>query len=264
MSELHENPGPALTLIVPAYNEAERLPATLARLREYLGTHHPDHEILVVDDGSSDDTAARAEAVAEGDPRVRVLRYTPNRGKGYAVRFGAGQARGAWVLFSDADLSTPIEELEHLSPYLGEGYDVVIGSRAIEGANLARRQPWLREKIGRTFNLLVRMLGVQGIRDSQCGFKLFTRQAAGDIFPALTIDRWAFDVEALVVADKLGYRIKEVPVTWLNAPGSKVHVIRDSVRTVSDLVRIRLTWMRRTPQRNSANSPSSVARPDAP
>src|SRR5688572_15207733 len=111
MSELHENQGPALSLIVPAYNEAERLPATLARMREYLAAHHPDHEILIVDDGSSDDTAVRAEAVASGDPRVRVLRYEPNRGKGYAVRCGAAQARGAWVLFSDADLSTPIEEI---------------------------------------------------------------------------------------------------------------------------------------------------------
>src|ERR1041385_3985765 len=140
---------PDLTLIFPAYDEERRLPASIARAREYLEASGLSYEIIVVDDGSSDRTAARAEAAAEGDRRIQVRRYTPNRGKGYAVAYGAVRARGRWVLFSDADLSTPIEELEKFLPRLQEGYDVVIASRASEGSRLEVRQSWMRERLGR-------------------------------------------------------------------------------------------------------------------
>jgi len=242
---VHHTMRPDLTVIVPCYNEAERLPVTLPRLVEYLDRRGGSYEILIVDDGSDDATAAVAERL--GGPAVRVLAYRPNRGKGYAIRYGAAHARGALVLFSDADLSTPIEEVERLQAVLETGYDVAIGSRALAQSRLERRQPWWRERLGRLFNGVVRLLGLRRYHDTQCGFKLFTRAAARAIFPNLAIDRWTFDVEALLVAEKLGLRVAEVPVTWIDSPDSRVHVLRDSVRTVVDLIRIRVRWAVRKP-----------------
>ncbi|MBI3910435.1 MAG: glycosyltransferase family 2 protein [Armatimonadetes bacterium] len=238
---------PALTVIVPCYNEAERLPASLPQLLAYLEARGESFEVLVVDDGSTDGT--REVAAQVGGARVRVLSYTPNRGKGYAIRYAAARAMGQRVLFSDADLSTPIEELERLAAALDAGWDVAIGSRALAESHLAVPQPWWRERLGRTFNGVVRCLGVRGYRDTQCGFKLFTRRAARAIFPNLMIDRWTFDVEALVVAEKLGLRVKEVPVTWINSPQSRVRVLRDAFRTVADLLRIRVRWLLEDPKR---------------
>jgi dolichyl-phosphate beta-glucosyltransferase len=159
------------------------------------------------------------------------------------------RGRGERLLLSDADLSTPIDELEKLLAWLDDGYDVAIGSRALPASTLAVRQSFLREKAGRSFNLLVRLLTSVECADTQCGFKLFTRDAAMDVFPLLTIDRWSFDVEALFVAQRMGYRIKEIPVTWIDAPGSKVNVARDLPRTIADLVRIRARWTFRNPYR---------------
>jgi dolichyl-phosphate beta-glucosyltransferase len=150
---------------------------------------------------------------------------------------------------TDADLSTPIEELEKLWARLDDGAEIAIGSRALPESNLAVHQPFLREMIGRTFNLVVRILAVPGIADTQCGFKLYRREAALALFPQLTIDGWCFDVEALYVARRLGYRIDEVPVTWINSPNTKVNVLRDFCRTVGELLRIRSTWMFRDPRR---------------
>ncbi len=239
--------GVQLSVIIPCYNEQARLADTLRRVTGYLNGRGLDYEILVVNDGSTDDTATVAEAAAADDSRIRVVGYRPNRGKGYAVRQGVACARGATVLCSDADLSTPIEELSRLAPYLDHGYDVVIGSRAIAGATLVVRQPWWREFLGRGFNKVVRLLALRGYQDTQCGFKLFSQRAAQDIFSNLVIDRWTFDVEALVVARKQGYCVKEVPVTWINSPQSKVSVLRDGARTIWDLLRIRLRWWGRRP-----------------
>lgn len=241
--------GPYLSVIIPAYNEEVRLQASLERVVAYLDAQPFSSEILVVDDGSTDETAAIARRYAGANARVRILRYTPNRGKGHAVRIGMSEADGQLMLLCDADLSTPIEDLEKLMPYLDDGYDVVIGSRALPESDLRVHQPWLREQLGRAFNLLVRILGVGGFADTQCGFKLFTRRSARDVFPKLFTDRWAFDVEALLVARKLRYRIREVPVTWVNAPGSKVNVLRDAARTVKDLLRIRTAWLLKRPRR---------------
>lgn len=234
-----------LSVIIPCYNEADRLPPTLEHLQRYFAGQGCDYELLVVDDGSTDGTVGVASTMAARDPRVRVLAYSPNRGKGYAVRFGVMHATGDRVLISDADLSIPIDELERLSVFLDQGYDVAIGSRAIAGAVLANRPPMYRVVAGRAFNLLIRSLGVRGIYDSQCGFKLYSRRAARDIFPLMTVDRWAFDVEALVLASLHGYRIREVPVTLYHSPNSRVSLIREASRTLSDLMRIRLTWTRR-------------------
>jgi dolichyl-phosphate beta-glucosyltransferase len=240
--------GPYLSVIIPAYNEAQRLQGSLERVVAYLDQQSFTSEVLVVDDGSTDDTATIARNYAGEHAAVRILRYTPNRGKGHAVRVGMTEANGQLMLLCDADLSTPIEELEKLAAFVGEGYDVVIGSRALPASELRVHQPWLRERLGRTFNLLVRLLGVRGFADTQCGFKLFTRRAARDVFPKLFIDRWAFDVEALLVALMMGYRIREVPVIWVNSPGSKVNVWGDAASTLRDLLRIRAAWLLRRPR----------------
>lgn len=240
-------PVPYLSVIIPAYNEEERLQNSLERVVAYLDEQPFSSEVLIVDDGSTDDTVTVARRYAGKRANVRTLHYTPNHGKGRAVREGMKEADGQLMLLCDADLSTPINELERLVPFIGAGYDVVIGSRALPESDLRVHQPWLRERLGRTFNLLVRLLGVRGFADTQCGFKLFTRQAARDVFPKLFTDRWAFDVEALLVAAMLGYRVREVPVTWRDSPGSKVNVLRDAAGTLRDLLRIRVAWLLRRP-----------------
>jgi dolichyl-phosphate beta-glucosyltransferase len=253
---------PALTVVLPCFNEAGRLPRTLARVREYLAGRGEAYEILVVDDGSSDQTAALAAAVAQEDPSVRVLRYAQNRGKGYAVAFGMQQARAPRVLFSDADLSTPIEELGKMLPLLEEGYDVVIGSRALKGSDLRVRQPWWRERLGRIMNRCIRALSGLSFPDTQCGFKLFTREAARAVFSRATVDGWLFDVEALVLAQRLGYRITDVPVRWENSPDSRVK-LSHAFRTLEELLYIRMHWLRRRPARSFPDE-TEVATQTAP
>lgn len=241
--------GPYLSVIIPAYNEAVRLRSSLERVVAYLDQQPFGTEVLVVDDGSTDDTASIARNYAGEHATVRILRYAPNHGKGHAVKIGMQEAHGQLLLYCDADLSTPIEEVEKLIPFVDQGCDVVIGSRALPESELRVHQPWLRERLGRTFNLVVRILGLRDFADTQCGFKLFTRRAARDIFSELTTDRWAFDVEALLIAQYLKYRIREVPVVWVNAPGTKVNVLRDAIGTLRDLLSIRATWLIRRPRR---------------
>ena len=227
---------PELSVVIPAYNEAERLPRSLARVLEYLGARGGAWEVLVVDDGSRDGTAARARAV--GGDAVRVLSNEANRGKGYSVRRGMLEARGARRLMTDADLSTPIEELERLEARLAEGYDVAIASRALPGANIEVRQPWFRENAGRAFNLLVQLLLLPGLRDTQCGFKLFSAAAAQAAFAPARLDGFSFDVEVLYIARRQGRRIVEVPVTWRNDAATRVGSLK-GLQAFADLLRIR-------------------------
>ena len=213
---------PALTLVVPAYNEEKRLPVSLARISEWILSRTPQLsvEVLVVDDGSSDRTAAVAEKTAAGlGLDFRVLRLPRNRGKGAAVREGVLAAAGEQVLVTDADLSTPIEEVDKL---LAAGAPVAIGSRAVDETLVKQRQSLFRVASGKLFNLLVRLLAVSGIHDTQCGFKLFRADAAREVFSRATVDRFAFDVEALLLARRLGYPIAEVPVLWFNSPDTRV------------------------------------------
>lgn len=213
---------PALSFVIPAYNEEKRLPVSLARIADWLGSRTPSisAELIVVDDGSADRTAAVAEKTAAGlGLAVRVLRFPENRGKGAAVRAGVLEAAGDQVLVTDADLSTPIEEVEKL---LAAGAPVAIGSRGVDATLVKERQPLFRVASGKLFNLLVRVLAVSGIRDTQCGFKLFRRDAAREVFTRATVDRFAFDVEALLLARRLGYAIAEVPVLWFNSPDTRV------------------------------------------
>src|SRR5688500_12652638 len=179
------------------------------------------------------------EELAAGEPRLTLLRQPQNRGKGAAVRRGMLAARAPQVLFMDADLSTPIEEVEKLRVYLREGYDVVIGSRGLAESDIRARQPFPREWMGRTFNVLVRSLLMGGFKDTQCGFKLFTRDAAQALFAKQELDGFAFDVEILLLAKEMGYRIREVPVIWYHAPNSKVSPITDASRMFRDLVKLR-------------------------
>jgi dolichyl-phosphate beta-glucosyltransferase len=236
----------SFSIVVPAYNEEKRLPATLAAIVAYLDRNgSPSSEVLVVDDGSSDATAAVAEGFQSTHPEVRVLRNPGNRGKGYSVRHGMLEARGDWILFTDADLSAPIEELDKLLAAARErGASVAIGSRALDRSLIAVHQSWFRETAGRFFNLLMRIATGLPFSDTQCGFKLFERKAAQEVFRRLAIERWGFDAEALFLARRLGFKTIEIPVRWSHSEGTKVHMLRDSVNMFLDLLRIRWNQLR--------------------
>jgi dolichyl-phosphate beta-glucosyltransferase len=226
-----------LSLVIPAYNEAQRLPETLRLAREYLSRQDYASEVIVMDDASMDDTA---ESVRPFENFARVVRFERNRGKGAAVRAGmVNEARGDYRFYFDADASTPIEMLDRAWPKFDAGADIVIGSRALEGADIAVRQVWYREEMGRMNNRLLRLLALTPYADTQCGFKGFTAAACGIVFPRQTIDRFSFDVELLYIAARHGLRIEEIPVRWLNSPDTRVHPIRDSARMIWDTFRIR-------------------------
>jgi dolichyl-phosphate beta-glucosyltransferase len=228
-----------LSMVIPAYNEARRLPPTLARLRDYLDAGADSYEVLVVDDGSDDDTVAVAQAVAREWPQLEVLTLPHNQGKGAAVREGMLHARGALRAFSDADLSTPIEELPRLRSHLGGSCHVAIASRDAPGSDIQVHQPRWREFMGRTYNRILRLLVLPGIRDTQCGFKLFTNEAAEACFAPLETFRFGFDAEVLVRAHRRGWEIAEVPVRWRHVEESRVGGIGDALRMLYDLVRLR-------------------------
>ena len=226
-----------LSLVIPAYNEEIRLVMTLDTVGKYLSRQAYDFEIIVVDDGSLDTTA---ELVRMLYPNVRLIEYKPNRGKGYAVKTGMLAAEGEYRVFCDADGSTPIEELEVMWKRFDSGADIAIGSRSLPGSDVQVRQHPFRERMGRTFNMFVKMfLGLPFI-DTQCGFKGFTARAAKIVFPLQRRSRFSFDVELLHIAMKHRLRIDEFPVCWINSPHSRVKLIRDSLDMLRGIVRIRL------------------------
>lgn len=212
-----------LSVIVPAYNEAGRITNTLLEIDKYLGKQNYQYEIIVVSDGSKD---ATAEVVRNLIPRIANLKLIDNKqnhGKGFVVRQGMLEAKGDYRLFTDADNSTSVDQVEKMWPEFESGADVVIGSRDIKGATFPVPQSWARRQLGNVFNFIVQITtGLFGIWDTQCGFKGFSKKAAESIFPRCRIDRFAFDAEVLVLAKKMGYKIKEIPVTWINDPESKV------------------------------------------
>jgi dolichyl-phosphate beta-glucosyltransferase len=231
---------PSLSIVVPAYNEEERLPRSLNRLREYYDQQSYSYEVLIVDDGSRDRTSQIVGEFAAAASHFRLIRYDQNRGKGYAVRLGIMEAQGDLILFCDADIATPQEETEKLLQHMKSGADVAIGSRPLKGSTLERHQPLYRELLGRSFNKVVQLLAISGIQDTQCGFKMFTNGSAKAVFRRCKLDGFSFDFEALMVARDLGYRIDEVPIRWSHMEGSKVVLLRDGPRMLRDLVKLRL------------------------
>ncbi len=243
-----QNQTPYLTVVIPAYNEAIRLPTTLQQVVSYLETRSFTAEVLVVDDGSSDNTVALAENIAGEHPIVRIIK-NDHRGKGYTVRTGMLAGRGKFILFSDADLAVPIAETAKLLSHLENGYDVVIGSREGQGAERID-EPWRRHFMGRVFNSLIHLIALRGFQDTQCGFKAFSRPVAQNLFNrvqlygenATVLTEAAvtgFDVEILFLAVKFGYRVKEVPVKWIYGEETKVNPLKDSWRNLKDVIAVR-------------------------
>lgn len=228
-----------LSVIVPAYNEQDRLIHTLPKLLREVERRFLDYEIIIVDDGSTDDTAKVVKSFATINKKVRLISYRHNMGKGHAVRTGVLSAKKDYVLYCDADLSTPFREVRKLIKALDEGCDIAIGSRAKKDTRILKRQPIYRVLMGKTFNKIVKFLAVTGINDTQCGFKCFKLPIAIDIFRDCYVDGFSFDVEMLYIAKKRGFNIKEIGVLWTNDTQSKVHPIYHSCQMFKDLVIIR-------------------------
>ncbi len=245
---------PDLSIVIPAYNEEKNIRNSLERILIFLAEQSLTGEIIVVDDGSSDKTADLVESFAKDNPQVKLQREA-HRGKGAAVRSGVLSAVGDFILFTDADLAVDIKEYKRLAVWLNEqGYDLAIGSREGLGA-VRRHEPFYRHLMGRVFNLSVKIFVLRGFEDTQCGFKLFKKEAAKDIFSRLVTygekspeivraSVTAFDVEVLFLAKKLGYKIKEVPVEWEHVKTRRVHPVKDSVRMFLDILRIRYNSLR--------------------
>ena len=232
---------PFLSIIIPAYNEEKLIGDTLAQVTGFLEAKPFACEVIVVDDGSKDRTVeiAKEWCAAKKGVAVRVLENARNRGKGFSVRKGFQSATGEYACFSDADLSTPIKDLDKLLKWNEEGFDVAIGSRALKESQVDLHQPWWREFMGKSFNKIVQLLAIRGISDTQCGFKCFSREAYSKVFKRQTIDGFGFDVEALYIAKKLGFKIKEVPVIWVNRIESSVNPILHPIQMLGELFLIR-------------------------
>ena len=233
-----------LSVIIPAYNEEKRIARTLEEIDKYLSKQAYDYEIIVVSDGSKDKTAEVARGLRAKIKNLKIIDNQENHGKGYVVRQGLLASQGDYRLFTDADNSTSVDQIEKMWPEFEKGYDVVIGSRDIKGAVLDPPQPFRRRILGNIFNLLTQfIIGLWGVWDTQCGFKGITKRAAESVLPEMTIDRWAFDPEILIVARKKGFKIKEVPVRWENDLSSKVK-FSGMVKMFFELLQIRLNLIK--------------------
>jgi dolichyl-phosphate beta-glucosyltransferase len=229
-----------ISLIIPCYNEEKRLPKTLEKISDFLRRGSLEWEVIVVDDASTDTTAAVAETFRDKFSNFRVIRLEKNSGKGAAVKTGFLESKGDIVIFSDADLSTPIEESGKILKKIYEGYDIAIGSRALRRELVRKHASFLREVLGRSANLLIQTVAVKGISDTQCGFKAFKRERVLNIFAEMKINRFAFDIEILFLAQREGLKICEVPVLWFHDEASKVNPIKDTLSSLKDLFKIRL------------------------
>lgn len=228
---------PFLSVIIPAYNEASRLPKTLIDVDKKLSDVEYSSEVIVVSDGSKDATAEIVRRFSEHMRNLKLIDNKENHGKGWVVRQGMLAAKGNWRLFMDADNSTTVDQFGLMVPFLKEGYGVLFGSRAIKGAKLIPPQPWYRQIAGQAGNLIIQFLTLPGIKDTQCGFKCFSEETAERVFRLAKIDRWGFDVEALALAKLFGFRMKEIPITWANDTESKVG-LKAYASTLLDVVRV--------------------------
>lgn len=237
-----------LSVVVPAFNEQFRLPPTLIEMIDYLDSKRRSYEIIVVDDGSSDGTAEMVRRFERVREQVRVISLPRNLGKGHAVRLGMLNARGKRVLFADADGSTPIAEVERLIAAIDSGADIAIGSRAKLSNETKVTTRWYRKYLGRAFNFCVNQILLPGIEDTQCGFKMFTAEAADFLFKRQQADGFSFDVEVLFIAQRVEMRIDEIPINWTNVPGSKVSLVLDAARMFRDIFRFRVRHRGMTPE----------------
>ena len=232
---------PFVSIIIPAYNEAHRLEASITALRGYLGSVPWTHEVILVIEKSTDGTLELAHRLSDGGRVMNVVGHDVQRGKGHAVRAGMLRARGEIAFFMDADLSTPLPEMERFIARFSKSppVDVLVGNRQHARSEILTRQHFLRRKMGQTFNAILRAIAGIRLADTQCGFKAFRRTAREAIFPLQKLDGFAFDVEVLLLAERLGFVVEDMPVQWSNAPGSKVRIIRDSCRMLADAIRVR-------------------------
>ena len=230
---------PKYSIVIPAYNEGARLGATLEKVLAYVRAQGWDAEVVVVNDGSRDNTAEIVKTFAARGAALRLVENPGNRGKGYSVRNGMLNARGQILLFSDADLSSPIEEAPKLLSALEQGADIAIGSRWLRAETQTQRQPLHRQVFGRIFNILLRLTLGLPFKDTQCGFKAFTQKAAQTVFPLQKIERWGFDPEILFLARKFGLKVKEVPVAWGHSGGARINPLIDGARMFQEMLRIR-------------------------
>ncbi len=234
---------PKVSLVIPAYNEERRLPASLQKMLVHFKNIPYELEVLAMIEKSKDRTVEASQAVVKHDPRFQVIDNKVQRGKGFAVRSGMTRATGDLIIFMDADLSTPLEEVDAFIKYFSENplVDVVIGSRAHAKSQIVKSQHPLRRNMGRIFNKFVQLLAGEGITDTQCGFKAFRREACTEIFSRQKLDGFAFDVEVLMLARLLGFKIDVLPVKWVNDEDSKVRIVRDSLKMLRDLIKTR--WL---------------------
>ncbi|HIH14728.1 MAG: glycosyl transferase family protein [archaeon GW2011_AR17] len=226
-----------LSIVIPAFNEEKSLEYSLQKIIDYGEKNFSDYEILVINDGSQDATADIAEKFKA--KKVKLIQNPKNMGKGFSVKLGMINAKYDLILFTDADLATPIEELPKFLKSIEEGYDIAIASRSIEGANIEVAQTKYRQVLGKAFPILVQNMVLKDFKDTQCGFKVFKKEAARKIFPRQTLQRWAFDVEILYIAKKLGYKIKEIPVTWIDKGNSKLSPMKDSFKMFYEITKIK-------------------------
>ncbi len=234
-----------LSIVIPAFNEEKRLGETLDRIAGYARENSIDSEILVVDDGSLDETSEIARKESLRHSNIRLVRNEENMGKGFSIRRGILASKGTLVLVTDADLSAPIEEFDTLFRVLREyDHDIVIGSRGIDSSKIEIKQPWLRRVMGKVFNRVVRSITKLPFKDTQCGFKLMVRQKVKPIIEIMKVDRFSYDVELLFLAHKFGLRIAEVPVVWRDSRATRVKMISDSFNMVWDVAKIRMDYRR--------------------
>jgi dolichyl-phosphate beta-glucosyltransferase len=228
-----------ISIVIPSYNEEKRIGKTLEKVQSFLNKENYDYEILVVNDGSKDKTEEIVKDFSEKNSRIKLVNNPGNKGKGYTVKNGMTAAKKEWVLFSDADLSTPIGELRKFKKYT-KNYDIIFGSRAMKESHIVVKQPWYRRLPGKIFPILVQLLVLRGIKDTQCGFKMFRKKYVNEILARQTIDGFAFDAELLFIAKQLGLKLKEVPVIWKNDMDSKLDPIKNSITMFLELLQVRM------------------------
>ncbi len=231
------------SIVIPAYNEGRRIGRTLEKLLAYVADHAWDAEIIIVNDGSRDNTVDIIRRYAEKSPALKLVENPGNRGKGYSVRNGMSHAQGDVMLFSDADLSAPIEESGKLFEQIHSGADVAIGSRWLRPELQTQKQSLHRQIFGRVFNLALRVVLGLRFKDTQCGFKAFSRRAVDSIFPLQRIERWGFDPEVIFLAERNGLKVVEVPVQWAHERGGSIHPVRDGLRMLLEIFKVRWYWI---------------------